>query len=158
MAGNSNAGRKPLPDNVKILKGTFREDRKKELPEISEAPPTPPSWLNKRAKQIFTHIVNNRLKDMSLASQTHTEMIALLARREEEVERFSKFLDENGDTYTKVTKFGEEIKARPEVQMKADAIKHVHQLLSEFGLSPSSINKLGKKPKDKDVPNSFSGF
>ena len=154
------AGRKIIPINIKKAKGTHQPCRDKVVPEPSKEKPVPPKWLNGRAKQIFRHMVK-RLDELGLASRSHTEAIALLACRMEEVERFDKMLNdgnENGYVYKTTNSYGDDIlKEHPAVRLREKAARHVHSLLTEFGLTPSSAQKVGT-PKKKDKKNDFEGF
>lgn len=153
-----NAGRKIIPIEIKKAKGTHRPHRDKITPPPSDKKPTPPSWLNKRAKQIFRHLVDHRLSDIGMASRTYTEGIALLASRQEEAERYTKILDESGYVYAAINSYGEKVvKVRPEIALRREAMRHVHSLLAEFGLTGASAQKIGK-PKEKKQKNEFSVF
>jgi P27 family predicted phage terminase small subunit len=161
------AGRKVIPIEIKKVKGTNRPHREKEVPEPSKEKPLPPSWLNGRAKQIFHHMVR-RLDDLGMASRSHTEAIALLACRMEEVERFDKMLNNsvdektgekvNGYVYKTTNSYGDDIlKEHPAVRLREKAARHVHSLLTEFGLTPAAAQKVGT-PKKKEKKNEFEGF
>ena len=146
-------GRKVVPMGIKKAKGTYRKDRDKNAPEPSDKKPIPPSWLNKRAKQIFHHM-RKRLDDIGLGSRTYTEALAALSSRMEEVERFDKILNEEGSFYESKNSLGfEVIKEHPAAKLREKAIRHVHSLLTEFGLTGASAQKIGtgkKKPKSND--------
>jgi P27 family predicted phage terminase small subunit len=154
------AGRKAIPTQLKIVKGTYRPHRDKDVPEPSKAKPTPPEWINKRAKCIFRHMVK-RLDELGMASGTHTEALALLSCRMEEVERFDKMLNDdkgNGYVYKTTNSYGDDVlKEHPAVRLREKAARHVHSLLTEFGLTPSSAQKVGT-PKKKEKRNKFEGF
>ena len=153
-------GRKAIPTQLKIIKGTHQPCRDKDVPPPSTLKPVPPSWLNKRAKMIFHHMVR-RLNDLGLASRSYTETIALLACRMEEVERFDKMLndgEENGYVYKTTNSYGDDVlKEHPAVKLREKAASHVHKLLVEFGLTPASAQKVGT-PKAKKKTNDFEGF
>jgi len=168
--GSSNAGRKPIPWPVKVAKGTARNERKKDNPDPSPDLPLPPAWINKRAKQIFHHLVNNRLSHLNLASRSYTEKIALLACRMEEVERLDKILQKGGYTYTyQVAAYRKPSKdspepplldrtaQRPEVKWREKAMHHVDTLLASFGLDPSSAQKVGST-KSQKKKSEFDGI
>ena len=160
MAGRPGIqGRKIIPMNEKIAKGTFRKSRDydKMAPDTAPSFAIPPSWLNPRAKQIFRHMVK-RLKIIGKGSSTHTETIAELACQMEERQRLDRYLNEHGLSYTTINKFDEEVQhARPEVRIRAESAKRVHMLLQDLCLTPSTIHRAGavKKP---DKKNDFSGF
>ena len=156
-----NAGRKPIPNYLKIAKGTLRKDRQKEIPEASNSKPIPPSWLNKRAKQIF-HQLTRRLEGNGCrASSTYTEIHSICASRLEEVERFDKALNDerqNGYVYTTTNAFGDAIlKDNPMVAMREKAMRHVQSLLVEMGLTYIAATKVGIK-KESPKKNDFEGF
>ena len=160
------AGRKVIPMNEKIAKGTFRKHREKSIPMPTDKLPNPPRWLNRRAKQIFRLEVK-RIKGITIASIDHTRAISLLASRAEEVERLSKFIDECGSSYEKKAIVGRGeaaheiilgVYARPEVKQRSDAIRHLHTLLLEFGLTPSSLGRVKPKGDKGKVKNEFEEF
>lgn len=145
----SNRGRKPIPDHLKVIQGTLKRSRVKATLQPSEKMPLPSSWLNKRAKGIFKKVAG-RLNDMGLASASHTEALALLSSRQEEVERYDKYLSANGATYETTGTSGQKmIKERPEVMLRERAFKHLHALLVDFGLTPSASAKVpaAKRPE-----------
>jgi P27 family predicted phage terminase small subunit len=154
------AGRKIIPIEQKKAKGTNRKHREKDVPNPSDRKPWPPGWLNKRAKQIFHHMVK-RLDVLGLASSTYTEAIALLASRMEEVERFDRMLNdekENGYVYQTTNSYGDPVlKEHPAVSLREKAAKHVHSLLTEFGLTGASAQKIGVK-KEKTKKNDFEDY
>ena len=155
------AGRKAIPIQLKVLKGTHQPCRDKDVPEPSKEKPLPPVWLNGRAKIIFRHMVR-RLEALGMASRSHTEAIAVLACRMEEVERFDKMLNgavdkegnpENGYIYKTTISFGDDVlKEHPAVKLREKAARHVHTLLTDFGLTPASAQKVGT-PKKKTQNN-----
>ena len=151
-------GRKVIPIEIKKAKGTHQPCRDKDVPEPSEKKPLPPKWLNTRAKMIFRHMTR-RLEDLNLATRSHTEALALLSSRMEEVEKFDKLLNTGGGyTYKTKTTAGETvIKEHPACKLREKAANHVHKLLVEFGLTPASAQKVGT-PKKKDKSNEFTGF
>jgi len=167
MPARANAGRKIIPLPIKQLKGTDRpdEEKKRNTPLPSLTRPIPPTSLSKRAKQIFTHFVNNRLTGYysSFASSTYTEMIATYARRQEEVEKLGEFIEKNGYTFeTTEVKSGDKcIRAYPQVGQYNQAIKHLHTILVEFGMTPSAAGRVGAalpKQYDRASNNDFDGF
>ena len=151
-------GRKVIPIEIKKAQGTHRPHRDKDVPEPSKKKPLPPVWINKRAKMIFHHMVR-RLEELSLATRSHTEALALLSSRMEEVEKFDRLLNTgSGYTYKTKTIAGDTlIKEHPAVKLREKAANHVHKLLVEFGLTPASAQKVGM-PKKKDKSNEFTGF
>jgi len=163
MPSRTGSGRKVIPLVIKEARGTRRKDREKFVSPPSDKLAIPPTALNKRAKQIFQHLVKNRLMHLGLASASHTEMLALLSREMEQLERLDKFLLENGFTFREITGEDDEgnkfyrVRKWPEVEIQKDMSRHVHALMNEFGLSPSSSQKIGRTPdkKQKDGKDRF---
>jgi P27 family predicted phage terminase small subunit len=148
-------GRKIIPTELKILKGTYRKDRDRKSPPPAKDAPVAPSWLNRRGKLIFRLVVK-RLTELGLASRSYTETIALLASRLEEMERYSRLIEEEGVSFGGVTRDGTEyFKPRPEVLLRERAMLHAHKLLAEFGLTPSAIQRVAAVKKEKKKKNPF---
>jgi P27 family predicted phage terminase small subunit len=156
-------GRKVIPMNEKVAKGTFRKHRQVKIPVPSAKLPIAPRWLNPDAKRIFRLMVR-RIGEITVASMTHTESISILASRLEEVQRLTKFIDENGSSFDKygVNREGVEFcigsYPRPESKQRSDAIRHLHTLLLEFGLTPSSLGRVKPKGDGGKETNEFSEF
>lgn len=145
------AGRKALPpQTAKILNFPGKRKPRKDLPKTANDLPSAPDYLNKRATELFGRLAA-RLDQQKLASSSHTEMLALLASRLEEVESLSKVLQEGGRTYETTNTQGDIcFKARPEVAMKNEAMRHAQSLLAEFGLSPAAVNKVSARSGDEE--------
>jgi len=155
MPARLGSGRKVIPLVIKEAKGTRERSRERKVAPPSDKIAVPPSTLNKRAKQIFQHLVKNRLMHLGLASASHTEMLALLCREMEQLERLDAFLLDNGFTHKVI--IGEDAEGNtlysakmwPEVNIQKDTSRHVHALMNEFGLSPASAQKVGRPPEKK---------
>lgn len=159
------AGRKVIPINEKVAKGTLRKHRVRDTPTPTDKLPSPPRWLNPAAKRIFRLLVK-RITSITIASQDHTNGIAMLASRVEEVERFDKYLNQVGYTYERQGIIGRGpdkraitlgIYARPEAKLRHEAMRHLHSLLLEFGLTPASLGRVKAKGKGKEH-NEFDNF
>lgn len=161
MPARRNSGAKVIPINVKKAQGTYRKDRDITLdkPPVNPDIAVAPSWLNKRAREIFTDLVINTLHPLNLASKTYEQSIADLASAIEKVERYTKLLDGKGETYDSIGSTGQKvIKDRPEVLKLKDANSRKLILCTEFGLTPSSFAKAGGVNKPKTAANPFEGF
>lgn len=133
------AGRKSLPTYLKVLKGTDRPSREnKDAPTPAKEKPAPPSWLSKRGKQIF-HLMVKRQAGLGISSATFTEPLALLASRLEEIEIMTKDITANGWTYCTDSGL---LKARPEVALKNEAMRHAQSLLSECCLTHTASQRI----------------
>lgn len=145
-------GRKRTPDYLKLLKGTAQKCRMHpNAPVAVHDTPQPPEWLTDRGKEIFRLLVA-RLDALHYASVSHTEIIALAALRQEEVEHCTAFIVEY--THRMKTKGVTEYKHRPEVGLRSDAAKHLQSLLAELGLTPAAMGKI-EVPSSAKKKNAF---
>ena len=148
-------GRKKVPDNMKVIRGTFRDDRSNKTGLLPD-PETPrsPSWLPADAREHFG-ILKERLDGYGLASKTHTEMIALAALRLSEIDSLNKVIEDEGMTFMSPKGL---VKGHPAVKQRSDALRHLQSLLAEFGLSPASIGKVSAGGKGKEKKQGFGGL
>ena len=146
------AGRKRTPDHLKLVKGTAQKCRMNDkAPPANTGTAQPPDWLSARAAEIFAQI-SATLLGMGIASPDDMHALALLSARLEEVEQLTAIIEDTGRTYIS----NGLVKARPEVAMRAEAMRHAQSLLAEFGLTPSARSKVsaGKPPE----ANPFAGL
>jgi len=151
------AGRKPIPIEIKKLKGTYRKHRDPHSPAPSKSALVAPKWLNTDAKRVF-NTLKSRIGELGMESKTFTEALALLSARMEEVQRYSAILEKEGCTYATTNREGEALqKPHPVINLREKAMAHAHKLLVEFGLTAASIQRIGplKQPKRK---NAFDDF
>ncbi len=161
MAGKGQGGRKRKPDHLKILEGTFRSDRANpDAPKAAKEGMQCPPWLPAECLEHFLTI-KKRLGVYKLDSASWIEAAALIAMRIQEIEECNLTIEKEGRTYRSET-VGETIidaetgepramikvmvKGHPAVAQKNEAMRHLQSLLSEFGLTPASIAKVGATP------------
>lgn len=144
---------KRKPDELKIIEGTFRRDRSNpDAPTVPAGIPEAPAWLSERATELFAQLCVV-LDSLNIASPADAAMIALLASRLEEIEILTATIEDQGRTYQGESGLW---KARPEVSQRNEAMRHCHALLSEFGLSPATRNRVtATKPAEQ---NPFSAL
>jgi phage terminase small subunit len=148
------AGRKKVEPAVKKLRGTQRADRDGEAPP----PAMPgamiaPSYLSSDLGQLLFGSIARILEQQGRASPHYTDIVALLAQRLEQVQRYQAVLECEGDTYeTRTSTGGYMIRKRPEVQMLSDAMRHAHSLLAELMITPATALRLGEGQKPEDNP------
>ena len=153
MAGQGGArvgaGKKSIPDHLKLVKGTLQNCRvKKNAPKPSDKTAIPPSHLNDRARYYFGLVVNRM---DGRASDTYTEIIATLAIRLEECERYYGIIYEMPFFQT-VDSFGNTVlKNHPLSTQYKEAMRHSHTLLGEVGLTPASIGRMGGGKEKPEV-------
>lgn len=123
----------------------------------------PPLHLSDLAQLLFRQIAD-QLHALGRADPQFTMVVALLAQRLEQIQRWQAVLETLGDTCTsrsskKVdgeTVITEMIRARPEVAMLSDAMRQAQSLLGELMLNPSSAMKVASGKKD--APGDFDDF
>lgn len=145
------AGRRRKEPALKKLAGTERADR--ELAPVpgadpSTAPMICPLHLSDLAQLHFASIAK-MLEEQQRANPHYAEHVALLALRLEQIQRYQAVIEVEGDTYESFTKTGRMIRARPEVTMLSDALRHAQSLLGELMLNPAAALRIasGHKPE-----------
>ena len=133
-------GRRPLPTAIKLLKGTYQSCRDAPNAPAAELTtlPAPPEFLNERAAELFRNlaVVTSRMK---VLSDEDAAMLALCALRLQEVEEHTFTIESEGYSYQAENGLW---KARPEVGMRNEAMRHAQSLLIEFGLSPAARSRV----------------
>lgn len=147
----SGAGRKRKDPALKELAGTARPDRAGKSVGV-EAPigaMIAPAHLSELAQTHFSAIARI-LIEQSRGSPHYAEHVALLAQRLEQIQRFQAVIETCGDTYEteSAKKIDDEtiitrmVRARPEVAMLSDAMRHAQSLLGELMLNPAAALKI----------------
>ena len=142
------AGRKKTPDHLKLVTGTAQKCRMTpEAPAANVGVATAPAWLSERAAELFDQI-SATLLGMGIASPDDQHVLSLAASRIEEVEILTAVIEDAGRTYQTEAGLW---KARPEVSMRNEAMRHAQSLLAEFGLTPAARSKVSAgKPAEKN--------
>lgn len=146
------SGRKRLEPAVKRLRGTERADRDGEAPPPSVVGVMhAPMYLGELGQLLFGSIAQI-LEQQGRASPHYVDVVALLAQRLEQIQRWQAVLECEGDTYESATAHGIMIRKRPEVQMLSDAMRHAHALLAELMITPATALRLGDGQKPEENP------
>lgn len=145
------AGRKRKPDALKQLAGTDQPCRMNpDAPPVGDGELEAPLWLSDRAAEIFDEL-KAIVDRMQIASADDVAMLAMLASRLEEIEVCTAVIEDAGRVYISSTTTNkrdgetvtkEMVRARPEVAMRNEAMRHAQSLLAEFGLSPAARSKV----------------
>ncbi|MGE4297026.1 MAG: P27 family phage terminase small subunit [Desulfovibrionaceae bacterium] len=151
-------GRKTTPKPMKVLKGTFRPDRDNPVaPLPSSQGMRAPEWLNRLAVEYFG-VLKSRIEEFGLNSSTFTEVVALAASRMAEIDECEDYIRAKGRVYVTQSGKGDALwKSNPAVAQKNEAMRHLHGLLAELGLTPASIAKVNS-PKSKEEASPFAQF
>lgn len=160
------AGRRPRDPALKKLAGTERKDREvAALPGAApaNAPMICPMHLSSLAQLHFGSIAAI-LEAQNRANPHYADHVALLAQRLEQIQRYQAVLEVEGDTYTTASAKkvdGETIvtrlcRARPEVAMLSDAMRHAQSLLGELMLNPAAAMRIATaKPEEAGAFDDF---
>lgn len=151
-------GRKKLPDTLKVVQGTFRPHRGKTADAQSPDAMVAPESLSEVAQKHF-ETLRGRIAELGLDSATYSEALALAAMRMEEIDVYSAAILEHGAVIKAPTVAGGELlRPNPAVTMRDGAMRHLQSLLAEFGLTPSSIGRVGAKKKGEPKQQGFGGL
>ena len=159
------AGRKRQSPELKALKGTARKDR--DLPATQDAAPKGsmicPQHLGD-LEQLYFGSLAKLLEEQGRASNHYSEIVALLAVRLAQVERYKSVLECDGDTFStesvKTIGTGKDtrtvitrmIRKHPAVQMLDSAMRHAQSLLGELMLTPAAAQKIAEGHKKSTNP------
>lgn len=151
-------GRKKLPDTLKVVQGTFRPHRGKTADAQSPDAMAAPESLSEAAQKHF-ETLRGRIAELGLDSATYSEALTLAAMRMEEIDVYSAAILEHGAVIKAPTVAGGELlRPNPAVTMRDGAMRHLQSLLAEFGLTPSSIGRVGAKKKGEPKQQGFGGL
>lgn len=122
-----------------------------------------PLHLSELAQAEFARVATI-LAEQKRASPHYAEHVALLAQRLEQIQRFQAVLETQGDTFVSESakKVGEEtiitrlVRARPEVAMLSDAMRHAQSLIGELMLNPAAALRIADG--HKAPPGAFDDF
>lgn len=149
-------GRKKKTIEQKALEGTLRKDR---LPENMPAPSGEGMYsldaLNDRIKGRFDFL-RNIIAEMGNDSSSFGLALSLAAIRLDEIITLTEDIEIEQYTVESDGRNGRQVKSNPKVAMRSESMRHLHALLTEFGLTPAAIQKISSmKPKTK---NEFEEF
>jgi len=152
-------GRKPKPDHLKILSGTAQKCRMNpDAPPANTGVASCPDWLSDRAAEIFANL-SAVLLGMGIASPDDQHALAMLASRLEEVELMTAVIEDGGRVYEQKDDEGNVrmVRARPEVGMRNEAMRHAQSMLAEFGLTPAARSKVSAGKPIQENPFAVFG-
>lgn len=161
----SGAGRKRKEPALKLVQGTYRQDRDAAVNEdVPLGPMIAPLHLSETERNYFASI-GTILEEQKRASPHYADHVGLLALRLAQIARFQAVLEMTGDTFTSQTVkkidgkevVFEMVRARPEVAMLSEALRHAQSLLGELMLNPSAALKLASGHKAQ-ADNEFGDF
>ena len=154
-------GRRPLPDKVKVNRGTFRKCRKQPTDEsiITELVTVKaPGHLKGEAKKIFERLVRQCFA-MNILAEIDFDALAIYAFEYAELITLQQQLKREGYTIEQETKSGTVTVANPLDRIVTKKIATVNAIGSQFGWSPVSRLKLLAIAQGKtEEKNDFDEF
>lgn len=152
------AGRKAIPDNIKVLKGTNQKCRmrksgaKQAAGEIS----MPPFLISERAKMYF-ELLREELKLIGMNSRTYSFIAALAAGRMAEIDECEEIVARDGRVLPgQAPNFVS--RTNPAVSQLSEAKRHLQSLCSELGLTPTALGRIGKAKEPEAESKGFGGL
>jgi len=149
------AGRKRLPTQLKIVKGTQKKERlnpNEPKPEVKI--PSAPGFLSDEALKEWGRITK-QLLILGLLTELDRTELAMYCQAYGRMIKYEKIVNSvaGGELYKTSTG---SIQLSPAMWVLNKAIKQCHMLLTQFGMTPASRSTVsGIKPKGKNE-NSFS--
>ncbi len=139
-------GRKPLPTNLKLLKGTAQPCRmNKNEPKPKSDKVKMPTFLSPAAKKCWRR-VSKTLSEAGLLTNLDVDALATYC------EAFARWVDAN----EKVEKMGGVIKSpngypiiNPYLSISNKAQEQMKTMITEFGMTPSSRTKIDVKVEEE---------
>lgn len=146
-------GRRPIPTELKALKGTLRKHRTNPSePKGTPGRPASPAWLPSRAAELFDATCDKMAERGTLAIEWR-DAIAAYAATLEDVEIATAAIREQGATYQTHTATGDVlVRSRPEVGMRSEAMRRAHVLRAELGLGPAAALRVAAMPVEAANP------
>lgn len=151
------AGRRPLPTNLKVLKGTDRADRKNpNEPKPDIEIPDPPDFLSADAKDEWSRITL-QLKRLGLITQLDRTELAMYCQAYGRMVKYERIIAETdqGELYT--TKSGNTLTS-PAMWVVNKSMEQCHKFLAEFGMTPASRSRIKVALPSGKQKNDFSEF
>lgn len=134
-------GTKPKPTALKLLEGTFRQDRanpnEPTINPLSDCPPAP-DWLNEWAKQEW-YVVAGYLTEVKLLTNTDKSIVAAYCQQMGVYREAENALQTDGRVT--VTDKGYQMPS-PWVAIGNRALMQAMKIAAEYGLTPSSRSRI----------------
>ena len=152
QGGSTMAGRKKLPTNLHVLKGTDRADRRNpNEPKPENKIPSPPDILKGGALEEWKRITVE-LDRLGLITEIDRTALSMYCQAYGRWIRFEKILEQTGEINEETGQ------TSPAMWVVNKSIEQCHKLLTEFGMTPSSRSKVSSSKKDDGSINPWDKF
>lgn len=152
-------GRKKLPDNIKALRGTDQPCRMSDKPvaQSSAIVTLPKVGLKGTAKKVFavvaTELINNNLLDV-----VGIDLLVAYCREMGLYHDMMRDIEREGVTIEIMTKSGVVTQVNPKRKVAESALAAAKSLATEFGMTPSSRNRVAALLNDNTPKDEFAEF
>lgn len=149
------AGRKRLPDEVKVARGTFRRDRARQAPSVPMTEkPKPPASLKKVGRSKWLELVE-WLDEVKLLERRFMDAMELYCRA---WDRLADYEHEAKGKEFQVVDSGY-VCAHPALTLAKQARDEIRWFQTEFGFTGASASKVGTRQSAKKagVPVRIAG-
>lgn len=149
-------GRKPLPDEVKVSRGTAQKCRMRpnavKAAIVEDLPPAP-EWLGEIGRKEWA-VKTAELFRMGILATSDLTLLAALCNEWEVYQNAEAEMRKTGRYFTRRDEEGNVIAANPVpmVKIAKDALDKFSQLSSEFGFSPVARLRIQVAPPEKEDP------
>jgi len=145
-------GRIPVPDSLKMIRGTFRKDRvNKNAPNPAPVRPKPSKSLNDKERKVWKDLAP-MLYDLGVLTEMDVVAVTLLCRDIAMYQECIAILKKEGRVIKMIGSQGQIVrKVNPCYTIQRQLADSILQMLREFGMTPASRVKIvvGEKPKEK---------
>jgi len=145
-------GRRPVPDSLKMIRGTFRKDRvNKNAPNPALVCPKPSKSLNNKEKKVWNELAP-MLFNLGVLTEMDVVALTLLCRDLAMYQECIATIKKEGRVIKMVGSQGQIVhKVNPCYTIHRQLADSILQMLREFGMTPASRMKIvvDEKPKEK---------
>lgn len=145
----SDRGRPRKPRNLKLIEGTYREDREPDHPPTPQAEaPTCPTWLGREAKRIWRRLAPE-LAEVGLLAKVDRATFAAFCQAYHRWWTLEKKRSDTEEFFTTDSGYSQ----RHPVHKAADeAMERMVELGARFGMTPADRSGIDLPPMDADDP------
>ena len=144
------AGRKPISNELKILKGTDQPCRMRDEVRFEKVIkiPKPPAFFNEYSKRAYK-TATTQLAEKGILDVVNINAVIMYASEMGKYMEAQEILKEEGRILTEYTKFGEKKYRNPLDKMANEYYANAIRLACELGVTPASASKVKEKPKEE---------
>lgn len=150
-------GRKSLPAELKVLRGTDQPCRMREQVSFSKVIELPRSGLKGTAKKIF-QVTTTELINLNILDLVGVDLLISYSREMGMYVDLMNQVETEGYIIQEVGKFGVKQVVNPKRKVAETALSNAKAIASEYGFTPASRAKIAAMITDKPKGNEFDQF